>query len=312
MMIESLIEANSSRELQAAIAGLSAQQWQARSSYLLNYDDRNQRLLFGGQALELQAEHQPGACALSLRPSVDQALQWPDILKARGDYRMVLPIFNWGSLNAVLCLAFDRDPGELQGLKEVQKTLGVIGEKVAHREMALTFMGRSKELFVQAVEARGKKGHVQRCSRLCSALAAMLDCSAQVQADLLDACQFHDIGLLTFENPSEAKAVREHPLVGASLMRCHPESFALASLVESHHERYDGSGMPHGKSGDELPLESWILALVEEFVEFWEASLTPYEAKVKAFFEGPARHHHPDVVDALCGLVDSEKLKELI
>jgi HD-GYP domain-containing protein (c-di-GMP phosphodiesterase class II) len=126
------------------------------------------------------------------------------------------------------------------------------------------------------------------------------------------AAEYHDIGLLTFPTSGSEAAIREHARVGAGLLSSHPHLFEVARMVESHHERFDGSGQPHGKQGHELPLECWILALTEDFVEHWEQSLESYEKKVRDFFLGPAKHHHPDAVDALCGLVDAEKLQELL
>lgn len=312
MMIEPLMEANTVKELKTALNGVAAHYWHARTVHYLPYSSQRQALVYREKNWPLESGHQPGACALSLRPNENQELPWPEGLPLIGKYRMALPIFNWGSLNAVVCLAFDEKPEQLEGLSEVEKALGVLGGKVVHGDMSSQFINRCKELFVQAVEAQGTRGHIERCSRLCSALAELLDLSDQVQADLMEAAQFHDVGKLTFDNPATAQAHREHPLIGAALLREHPDLQAVAKLVEAHHERYDGSGIPHGMQGNELPLEGWVLALAENVVEHWEGSLEKFETKVRQFFNGPAKHHHPDVVDALCGLVDSGKLQEIL
>jgi hypothetical protein len=312
MIIEPLMEANSVKELKTALGSIASHCWQARSTYYLPYSTHNQALLYRENVWPLESNHQPGACALSLRPVSDQNLPWPEALSAKGGYRIALPIFHWGSLNAVVCLAFDEEPGDLEGLSTVERALGALGEKARHRDRSSKFLNRCKELLVQAVEAQSSKGHIERCGRLCSALAEMLDLSEQVQADLTEAAQFHDVGKLTFDDPSTAQAVREHPLVGAGLLTDHPELHRVAQLVAAHHERYDGSGAPNGLSGNDLPLEGWVLALVENVVEHWEGSLETFETKVRQFFNGPAKHHHPDVVDALCGLVDSGRLKEIL
>lgn len=312
MIIESLLEANSLRDLRTALGTIASHYWKARECHYLVYDEHNHVILHDNEKWELSSDHQAGACALTLRPVANQSLPWPEAISGKSSYKMCRPIFHWGSLNAILCLGFDKEPGELRGLDEVEKSLGILGERVIHREMSDSFMGRCKEVFVQAVEARGKSDHIKRCCRLISNLASMLDCSTQVQADLSEAVQYHDIGLLTFDSFDSVEAIREHSRIGASLLRCHPELHEVAQLVEAHHEKYDGSGVPHGKKGDELSLECWVLALVEEFVEFWEGSLATYEMKMREFFAGPAKHHHPGVVDALCGLVDSGKLQDLM
>ncbi len=311
MIIQPLLEAESLEGLRDALSALAGGQWQAKSCHYLVYDDRRQTLWYQDQEWELSAQHQPGVCALTLRPSDEQGLVWPEGIQGGGSYKMCQPLFHWGSLNAVLCLSFDERPKTLDGLDEVAAALGILGERIRHREESAQFMSRCLDFFAHAVETRGAAGHVERCCRLVASLSQMLDCSAQVQAHLMEAAQCHDLGLLTFPDPKSSEAVREHARVGATLLRSNPDMHEVALLVENHHERYDGSGTPAGKGGEDLPLECWLFTLVEDFVEGWESSPASYESKVTEFFTNHAKHHHPDVVDALCGLVDSDTLREL-
>lgn len=312
LLLEPIIEANSLQELQTNLATVTSHSWKAVSCHYLIYDDSRQLLLWGPREIELEPTHQPGQCGLNLLKSDDQSLPWPPSLTSKGQYRIAHPVFVWGSLAGVLCLEFEEAPGELPGFEDMLKSLGHLSTKVVEREMSVVFTSRCKELLVRGVESRGKRGHVERCCRLVASLAKLLDCSAQVKSELLEAAQYHDIGLLTFESADSPEAERNHSRIGATLLKCHPELLGIARLVEYHHERYDGSGHPVGKSGDELPLECWILALSEDFLEFWEGSLSTYEGKIKEFFNDKAKHHHPDVVDALCGLVDSGELENIL
>lgn len=312
MMIQTLLESDSPSELESALAALASAYWQAKSCYYLKYDEHRQGLSRGDSQWELSSLHQPGHCAMTLRPSADQGLPWPDELPCKVGYRLAQPVFHWGSLTGVLCLGFDQRPEALERFSEVERAVGILGDRVAHKEQSDRFMARCMEFLVQAVEARVKDKHVDRCCKLTAKLAHMLDCSPQVRSHLMEAAQCHDIGLLSFADPTSAEALREHPRVAATLLRLRPEMTEVAALVAHHHERYDGSGTPEGKRGDELPLECWVLSLVEDFVEQWEASLSSYDSKVREFFSERAKHHHPDVVDALCGLVDSDQLKETL
>ena len=38
-----------------------------------------------------------------------------------------------------------------------------------------------------------------------------------------------------------------------------------AEIAESHHEKYDGSGYPHGKKGMQIPLSARIVALADVY-----------------------------------------------
>ncbi|MFA5508827.1 MAG: HD domain-containing phosphohydrolase [Vulcanimicrobiota bacterium] len=312
MIISPLLEANSLSELKAGLAGVGKDLWKAKSTYYLPYDESKQALLYQDLEWPLSADHQPGACALTLRDVQNQELPWPEALVAGGGYRLSVPIFHWGELVAVLCLSFEQEPDRLESFSAIREALGLVAQKVKHQESSARFMGRCKDLLVQAVEAQGKTGHISRCSKLCLALARMMDLSEQVQADLLEAAQFHDVGNLTFAHLGSQQAAAEHAAIGAALLREHPDLKGVAELVAVHHERYDGSGLPHGLSGNEVPLEGWVLALVEEAVELWESSFESFQSKVADFFKGPAKHHHPEVVDALCGLVDAGKLQEIL
>ena len=297
LMLEPVIEATNLRELQTNLATVAGHCWNATNCYYLTYDDRRQVLSFGNEVIIPEPTDQVGLAALNLAVCDDQSLSWPACLPHQQRYRRSVPIFVWGGLVGILCLEFSQDPGELADFEELERTLGHLTARVLDKEMSAQFMTRCKELLVRGVEAQGKAGHIQRLSRLVGSLARLLDFSPQVKSDLLEAAQYHDIGLLTFEKPNSTEAQQGHPQVGASLLNSHTEFFEVA---------------PSRKSGDELPLECWVLSLAEDFVEFWETSVSSYQGKIKEFFAGNAKHHHPDVVDALCGLVDSGELESLL
>ena len=283
MMLEALLEANSVRDLQTALRAITRRYWQAKSCFYFTYSESSQTLSYGLESWGLQEGHQFCECAKVLAAVKNQDLSWPEGLATDSEFRLSLPIFEWGSLNAVLCLGFDKEPDELRGRDELEKSLGHLGGRVLEREQGLQFTNRCQEIFVQAVEAQSQDGHVKRCCRLVQALGSMLDCSPQIQSDLFEAAQYHDVGMLVFPDRCSQEALREHSMIGANLLRLHPGLQGVAPLVEAHHERYDGSGQPYGKSGDELALEVWILSLTEDLVEYWERSDKGYEGKVSEF-----------------------------
>ena len=50
----------------------------------------------------------------------------------------------------------------------------------------------------------------------------------------------------------------------------------IVSIVRHHHERVDGSGYPHGLSGEEIPLGARIVAVADTFDAI--TSSRPYRA----------------------------------
>ncbi len=86
----------------------------------------------------------------------------------------------------------------------------------------------------------------------------------------------HDLGKLVvpqeiLDKPGRLTAeewveVRRHPSVGAGILLAVSADLApLADAVRSHHERWDGSGYPDGRAGEQIPLAGRILAVVDVF-----------------------------------------------
>lgn len=309
-----LISVSSIDEFRSAVVHLATTRWRSDAAYYLIYDEGEQTLRFDQKKIGLQPDCQVGSTALTLRPSAEQELDWPAELPSGSAFRLSVPLFHFGSLQGVLAVSFPEEPtpAVVNDIKSLAYLLGIVVNKVQQSERDRLFMDRCQEFLVRAVEARSQRGHVRRCSRLVNSLAEMLDLSPQVKSELMQATQYHDIGLLCFTDPHTIEAEREHSAIGAKLLASHPELLSVSLLVENHHERYDGSGQPRGKAKDELALEGWVLALAEDVVETWEAHPGNFAANVERFFNDSAKHHHPDVVDAFCGLIDSGQLEEIL
>jgi HD-GYP domain-containing protein (c-di-GMP phosphodiesterase class II) len=93
-----------------------------------------------------------------------------------------------------------------------------------------------------------------------------------------------------------------HPLAGGSLLR----AWGLggpARFVEEHHERVDGTGYPHGLTGDELALESRVLQAADAFAAMTEdrpyRSALPRAEAIAELERGSGTQFDPAVVDAL-------------
>lgn len=59
--------------------------------------------------------------------------------------------------------------------------------------------------------------------------------------------------------------MKTHPILGASMLDRVPYLKRAASIVEAHHERWDGQGYPHGLRGQEIPFGARIFAVVDTF-----------------------------------------------
>ena len=126
------------------------------------------------------------------------------------------------------------------------------------------------------------------------------------------AAQVHDIGKLTVPadlltvprklTVPERNIVESQVLWGERILKDTAVPWPVAAIVEQHHERFDGSGYPHGLKAEDILLEARIVG-VADAVEAM-TSHRPYRAALgidQALDEiarGVGTLYDPDVVAA--------------
>lgn len=98
------------------------------------------------------------------------------------------------------------------------------------------------------------------------------------QMDLLSlAAGFHDIGKIGIPDQillkpgklsgDEYNDIKQHPIIAANMLRClgNPLLNEVAVCVLHHHEQWDGKGYPDGLKGEEIPIISRIIAVVDAY-----------------------------------------------
>jgi putative nucleotidyltransferase with HDIG domain len=131
-------------------------------------------------------------------------------------------------------------------------------------------------------------GHQKRVSKLASDIAKKMGLPDNVVESVCVAGMLHDIGKIyvpseILSKPSklshpETSIIRTHPEVGYEILNSIEFPWAIADIVYQSHERLNGSGYPRGLKGDEILLESRILA-VADVVEAM-SSHRPYRASL--------------------------------
>ncbi|HWR23137.1 MAG TPA: HD domain-containing phosphohydrolase [Feifaniaceae bacterium] len=119
------------------------------------------------------------------------------------------------------------------------------------------------------------EAHAKRLSKLarCVGMRMGLTQSKLDQLELF--AMLHDIGKIGVDDrilnkPAELSGdewvyMRRHPEIGCRIATASPELKHIALLILTHHERYDGAGYPVGLKGEEIPLLSRILAVVDAY-----------------------------------------------
>jgi HD-GYP domain-containing protein (c-di-GMP phosphodiesterase class II) len=88
------------------------------------------------------------------------------------------------------------------------------------------------------------------------------------------AALLHDLGMLKIDprRIGDPGIHRLHASLGARMLSRIKLWEDLGPMVLHHHERWDGAGYPEGLAGDDIPLESRIIALADTFDSMTSAS----------------------------------------
>jgi putative nucleotidyltransferase with HDIG domain len=117
--------------------------------------------------------------------------------------------------------------------------------------------------------------HQTRTTKLCRKVSEVLSLDEGERTILVQSALLHDIGKLLIpfcilsKNGSlssyERRIMEFHPLRGAEWLRERDFPEEIVTIVETHHERYDGMGYPYGLKGDEIPFLARVLAVCDAF-----------------------------------------------
>ena len=136
---------------------------------------------------------------------------------------------------------------------------------------------QSKEVLMRALaETNPALGvHLDGIARLAEATAERLGLSDEEVQQVCQAAELHDVGKVAIPDaildkpgpldPGEWQFIRRHPLVGERIIGAAPALEAVAGLVCSSHEHWDGRGYPDALAGHGIPLGSRIVAVADAF-----------------------------------------------
>jgi len=167
--------------------------------------------------------------------------------------------------------------------------------------------------------------HLERMREYCKILSEQLSRMPKFRSiidrefvdNIYAASPLHDIGKVGVDDSvllkpgkldaDEWKQMKLHPVIGAETLRevdrQHPGNSFIKTgiaIAEGHHEKWDGSGYPHGVAGENIPLVARILALGDVYDALTSKrcykEAFSHEKSVSIILEGDGNHFDPDIV----------------
>lgn len=116
--------------------------------------------------------------------------------------------------------------------------------------------------------------HISRINAYSKLLAELYGADKAFVEDISRFAQLHDIGKIKIVElirlsrdltPDEYEKVKEHVRFGCLMVKGLDGLEMAYDIILDHHERWDGSGYPAGKRGNEISLAGRIVAIVDVF-----------------------------------------------
>ena len=190
-----------------------------------------------------------------------------------------------------------------------------LDERVQAQQSAHAYQLETIHRLAVAAESRDKDSalHLRRVSGYTALLARRLGFPEGEVECLRHASMLHDVGKVAIPqsillkpgklDPEEWRVMRQHPVIGAQILAGSRSPYLQAGevIALSHHEKWDGSGYPHGLAGERIPLCGRICAVADVFDAL--TSERPYKqafdvrSACETLQRGKGNHFEPRLVD---------------
>ncbi|RJQ32688.1 MAG: HD-GYP domain-containing protein [Actinobacteria bacterium] len=180
---------------------------------------------------------------------------------------------------------------------------------------------------IKAVEAKDAytKGHSERVAKYSELLAKKIGLKDDELEALKRIALLHDIGKIGIPKRILTKAdklddheydlIKEHPKIGAQILKDVEFLQDVISSVYYHHERIDGKGYASGLAGNAIPLFARIIAIADSYDAMssdraYRDALSPEEI-IAEFKAGSGTQFDQELVEYFFEVIEAPKAKEV-
>lgn len=193
--------------------------------------------------------------------------------------------------------------------------------------------GKTIKAIINTLHEKNKREeeHSYRVSLLCKDMGQVMGLLEKEIQELKTVGLLHDIGKIAIEEnllnkpdkltDNEWEEIKRHPEIGYRILSTVNDMSEMAEYILAHHERYDGKGYPKGLKGEEIPLMSRIIAIVDSYdamtSERSYRSALPEEVAIDELQKNAGFQFDPELVDifikkVLGKEIDLETLKNYL
>jgi putative two-component system response regulator len=313
---------------ECALAASGEEAWELlqREEYALIVLDITMPGMSGMELLEKVRQARPDTAVIMVtgvddRPTAINALQL-------GAYGYIIKPFEANELAINVANALERRHLVIASQRHEQELEQKVSERTAE---ARATQAEITLRLVAAAEHRDEEtgAHVKRIGLYASAIVAQLGWRGRALEDMRLAAPMHDIGKIGVPDAvlrksgkltaEEFEIIKTHTAIGAQILAgaTSPLLRMAGEIALSHHEKWDGSGYPHGLVGEAIPLSARPVAVADVYDAMTHDRIyrpaIPETQALEVMRAGRGRHFDPVVFDALMEVLSQfRKIREEI
>lgn len=249
------------------------------------------------------------------------------LVTAFADAEILKEAINYGKIHRYIKKPWT--PNDL--LNTIEASLGVYQLNIDNQQLAYDL----KELFsgtisaiMEALDAKDPytSGRSKRVTFFSLKIGQKFGLSNEKLSELEVAGLLHDIGMIGVPvniitkpdnlTEEEYELVKSHTIMGMKILEEIKQLNHVIKIVGCHHEHYNGSGYPYGFKGEEIPVESQIIAVADAYdgltTDRAYRSSMSHEEAVKKIQSAAGTQFDPAVVETFSQIIDQacEELKQ--
>ena len=208
--------------------------------------------------------------------------EWTEENPLRGTFRTYLPVVlmeEGGGQDLLLLFRLEEKPFTEQEQLYIQQVSRMLGfhlqEGRLHEQYHRAFLSVAHRILT-TVEggAPALRSHSLNTAKLARNFALRLELPSHEVEAVSIAAILHDVGTLLLDpkilakpelTPEDLARIRTHPVLASAFLKDFRFPFDVLRIIRHHHERWDGMGYPDGLKGEEIPIGSRIISIIEAF-----------------------------------------------